>query len=330
MSRSKFFAMFIGAMFSFGMAAGESLTYQPIDHPNAKSTSASGINARGDVVGSFTDQANITHGFLLRGEDFVTIDYPGATATQARGINFQGDIVGTHQGANLNTPGSGGDIHGFLLRARASLPEPIDYLGHMNTIAQRITATGQILGCYHDQNMMGSMHGILVSDGNQVALDGTESGLNVPASMSNGGTPNGRLITGLYTDTTGTHGYVINEGNFTSFDFPGAVGTAAWDINPSGAIVGAYTSADTLMHGFLATGGQFFSIDYPEKGVKKTQAFGINPQGNVVGSYVDAVGATHGFLLTRTRHHGSEEDEGEDDREKSPHPPCRESNCDVE
>ena len=302
MTRNRFYAIFIGV--SFGIAAGAppTFTYSQFDYPGAKSTSGSGINARGDVVGAYTDQANITHGFLMSGGTFTSIDYPGAVVTQARGINSRGDIVGTHQGPNLATAGSGGDIHGFLLLAGDSLPAAVDYPGHMNTIAQRITASGQILGCYHDHDTMGSMHGILVSDGNYVALDGTESGLTMPASMNNGGTPDGQLITGFYSDMMGTHSYLISNGNFVSFDFPGAKGTSAWDINPLGEIVGAYTSTDNKTHGFLATGGQFFSIDYPEAGVKRTQAFGIDPQGDVVGSYTDAAGITHGFLLSRTRH----------------------------
>lgn len=308
MSRSRFIAIFTAVVLSFGLAAGEppTFTYTSIDHPNAKATSASGINASGEIVGSYTGQAEpayVTHGFLLRGNDFLTIDYPGATATQARGINSEGDIVGTHQGANLLTPGAGGDIHGFLLRAGASLPEPVDYPGHMNTIAQRITATGQILGCYHDHDTMGSMHGILVRDGNYVALDGTENGVDMTASMNNGGTPDAGLVTGLYTDmmTGKARGYLLKGGTFTPFDVPGSVATSAWDMNPSGEIVGTYVDASLQAHGFLMTGGEFISIDFPAQGVKRTQAFGINPQGDVVGVYVDAAGVTHGYLLTRTR-----------------------------
>jgi uncharacterized membrane protein len=255
-------------------------------------------------VGTYTDQANQTHAFLLSGGNFTMIDYPGAIATQGRGINSRGDIVGTHSGPNLFKPGAGGDIHGFLLRAGASLPEPVDYPGHMNTIAQRITETGQILGCYHDHDTMGSMHGFLASDGNYVALDGTEDSLTVPASMNNGATPGGQLITGLYSDMMGTHGYVIGNGTFASFDFPGAVATSAWDMNPSGEIVGVYVDTALRTHSFLLIHGEFVSIDYPAPGVKATRAFGINLQGDVVGAYVDAGGVTHGFLLIRTGPHG--------------------------
>jgi uncharacterized membrane protein len=305
MSRTTVYLTFAGLVLWIGVAAGgpPTFSYSQIDFPGAKSTSGSGLNARGDIVGSYTDQANKTHGFLLSGGDFTTIDYPGAVATRATGINSQGDIVGTHNGPNLLTPGSGGDIHGFLLRAGASLPDPVDYPGHMNTITQRITETGQILGCYHDHDTMGSMHGILVSDGNFIALDGKEYGRTEPASMNNGESRSGRVITGLYSDMMGTHSYVISDGNFASFDFPRAIATSAWDMNPSGEIVGVYVDSAAKTHGFLLRHGEFVSIDYPAPGVKASRVFGINPEGDVVGAYVDATGATHGFLLTRTGSH---------------------------
>jgi hypothetical protein len=153
---------------------------------------------------------------------------------------------------------------------------------------------------------MGSMHGILVSNGSYFALDGSEDGLNIPMSMNNGATPDGTVITGLYTDmmTGKARSYIIRGGTLAPFDVPGSLATSAWDMNPSGEIVGVYRDASSKIHGFLMTGGQFFSIDYPTQGVRTTQAFGISPQGHVVGAYVDAAGTTHGFLLTRTRHHG--------------------------
>jgi len=306
MSRKMVSTLFASAILMFGMAAGKSptVTYTSIDHEGAKSISASGINARGDIVGSYTDNANVTHGFLKSGDSFVPIDYPDAVATQARGINPQGDIVGTHQGPDRLKPGSGGDIHGFLLRAGTSIFEAIDYPEHMNTIAQRITANGLIFGCYHDRDTMNSMHGILsLSDGSFTALDNGEGGLNIPASMNNGATPDGGVITGLYTDMTGkSRSYIISGGTFTPFDVPGGIATSAWDMNPSGEIVGVYADVKSKVHGFLMTRGEFFTIDYPQEGVQATQAFGINPQGDVVGSYRDSAGVTHGFLLTGTRH----------------------------
>jgi uncharacterized membrane protein len=191
----------------------------------------------------------------------------------------------------------------------------VNYPGHLNTIPVKITDSGQVVGCYHDTDTMGTMHGFLFN-GTYSALDGSWGGLNVPATMNNGVMPDGSIVAGLYTDmmTNITRGYVAGNGVFAPFDFPFSISTAVWDMNPSGDIVGTYTDTAKKTHGFLlrlgdsfATFGltslsgpfDFVSIDYP--GATTTQAIGINSRGDLVGSYVDSAGKTHGYFLSRAR-----------------------------
>src|SRR6187549_3481598 len=70
--------------------------YSTIAPPGARSSTAFGINARGDVVGTFVDQSFVQHGFLLSKGEFTVIDFPGARGTIARGISPDGEIVGTY------------------------------------------------------------------------------------------------------------------------------------------------------------------------------------------------------------------------------------------
>lgn len=89
------------------------------------------------------------------------------------------------------------------------------------------------------------------------------------------------------------------EPRFTTIDYPGAVLTNAWGINPGGEIVGVYMDTAGQQHGFLLSGGQFTSIDYP--GAIVTDARGISPGGDIVGSYTDSPGGlpnVHGYLLS--------------------------------
>jgi probable HAF family extracellular repeat protein len=69
-------------------------TYMPIDFPGAIVTDASGINSTGEIVGTYTDAANVVHGFRLDNGEFSTIDYPGAINTTAIAVNARGDIAG--------------------------------------------------------------------------------------------------------------------------------------------------------------------------------------------------------------------------------------------
>src|SRR4051812_29523975 len=83
-------------LFAFATMSAAALadTYLTIDFPGATSTDASGINASGVVVGTYTDAGNAIHGFSLEGGTFTTIDYPGATTTSAISINSRGDVSG--------------------------------------------------------------------------------------------------------------------------------------------------------------------------------------------------------------------------------------------
>jgi uncharacterized membrane protein len=80
-------------------SAQRTLVYSPFDFPGATSTTAQGINAGGEIVGSYNDAGtpSRTHGFDLSGGTFTSIDVPGARVTGARGISPGGDIVGTYQ-----------------------------------------------------------------------------------------------------------------------------------------------------------------------------------------------------------------------------------------
>jgi uncharacterized membrane protein len=288
---------------SFGTAKAAD-TFVPFDVPGSTSTRAMGINADDAVVGDFADSAG-THGYLLRGGNFTKIDYPGAALTNARGINSQGDIVGSHYD---NTSGAPSAIHGYLLQ-QGNFTD-LTYPGKLGLIPQRINDSGQIVGCNHDNDLGPSMHGFLYSSG-------TWSQVSMEMSMHNGLLPDGSLVTGLFTDpTTNTSRAYFSTGDDPiPFDFPFATATWAWDMNPSGEIVGQYTDAAKVTHGFLLvlsafdlgttpvagepTSYRFISIDYPS--AKTTYAYGINASGHIVGAYVDAAGKQHGFLLVRGR-----------------------------
>jgi len=266
--------------------AERAFDFTTIDVPDAVFTSASGINPRGDIVGSYTDGTGRTHGFLLRDGEFTTIDFPESVASDARGIGPDGDIVGTYR-----LTGQTGQVHGYV-RTKDGAFVAVNSAGHINTIAQRILSDGTILGCRHDNDIMGSMKGIMVS---REGYSETE----VFASMHNGATPDRRHIVGLYTNMEAGNrgeGYRIDDGVFTPLLVPSSTSTAAWDINPAGEIVGVYRSTDARVHGFVLRDEGYVTIDFTDATV--TRAFGINVRGDVVGNYV-AAGRTHGYLARR-------------------------------
>jgi hypothetical protein len=283
-------------------AHAQAYNYASIDYPNAIRTRTFGISPGGVIVGDYRDSSGTLHGFLVAGERYVTVDVPGALIgltgvlpTRLQGINPAGDIVGFY----FAPPGSSADCKlaatppcqkGFLLH-RGTFSTVL-FPGHEGSIPQRITPTGNIYGCYHDLDYMGSMFGFTRT------ASGTFTSIDVPASMHTGATPDGSTVVGLYADLTMmppvAHGYVIQDGKLQSFDVPGSKFTQAWDINPSGSIVGEFQDLTGAFHGFLRTADRYTSIDFPA--AIGTHAFGINPGGAIVGTYTDTNKVTHGFL----------------------------------
>ena len=265
--------------------------YTTIAPPGARSSTAFGINARGDVVGTFVDQSFVQHGFLLSKGEFTVIDFPGAQGTIARGINPRGEIVGSYL-----LPGDPGVAARGFLRTKKGEFVNVRYPGHSWEVAQRILPDGTIVGCRHDHDQMESMRGVTIGKGGASEIDAF-------GSMNNGATPGLELIVGFWFNMMDNQqqGYMIEDGVFTSFMVPGSNSTAAWDVNPDGAIVGVY-SVGTTVRGFLRTEDgdddesdevTYTTIHYP--GSTVTRAFGINPRGDIVGNYVLG-GVTYAFL----------------------------------
>ena len=93
----------------------EAGTYYALAYPGATNTYALSLNWQDQVVGSYTDQAGMSHGFMLTGPTrggsqmlWQSIDAPNATqGTWVTGINNHGQICGYYVDA-------AGHSHGFL------------------------------------------------------------------------------------------------------------------------------------------------------------------------------------------------------------------------
>ena len=204
-----------------------------------------GINQEGTMVGWFVGSDGVSHGFV-RHERFVTqIDYPGADYTIAEAINDAGEIVGFY--------GMGGTEHGFLLHRGASIPITVDYPNAPLTNARGINSEGDIVGLYYDDTQ-----GSTTDHGFIWGKHGTITAIDYPGGVvsTNADAINARgQIVGSYRAVTGQgnrNGFLLTEGSFFSFAYPGATTTNPLGIAPNGQhIVGAYRGSDNKPHGFL-------------------------------------------------------------------------------
>jgi probable HAF family extracellular repeat protein len=80
-------------------------------YPKAMATEATGINDKGDVVGTFFDAKGAQHGFLLHAKKFTQLDVPKESGSDAWGINNAGQIT-------VYAINSAGAFDGFLLTGK--------------------------------------------------------------------------------------------------------------------------------------------------------------------------------------------------------------------
>jgi hypothetical protein len=352
MKRKALFSLISGSLMLAGPAIAQEYTFVPLDvHCPATSaasacpaglapgqvaaqTVARGINAHGDIVGSYAAGGR-TRGFLLKDGEYTSLEFPvpGVRATSATGINPRGEIVGQYT-VPVHDPNNPPPEDSPLYCPNATDPacnkgfhywrgtfSTVTFPGHPGAVAQRITPDGDIYGCFHDHDTGESMFGAawtrsgtfsLTLSGGQLSDPDAE----IPMSMNNGATPGGDTIVGFFADMDNvTHGYLVRNGIFESYDPTGNTDLSAiWDINPSRQFVGTYRESNELSpkrHAFMKNPDDpdpvtfDFTCQQPAGCAGApfgtvafaTVAFGINPDGVIVGQYQLAMGgALHGFI----------------------------------
>jgi uncharacterized membrane protein len=222
--------------------------------------------------------------------DFTTFQNPGATVTLVFGLDNHGGLVG----ADNHTPGR----HAFLVQSGTYIPlDPNGVLGTHRSFARGMNNRGDIVGGYFGDD--GNEHGFLLRNGALTRLDVPFDGsIGTQADDIN---PSG-VIVGVWVDGAFTvHGFVYQDGVYAHLDYPGALDTAPYGINPQGDIAGNWdTDQSTVGHGFVFRNGQFTSLDDPDAVPAGTAANGIDARGRIVGGYAGLDGNGHGFITDGT------------------------------
>jgi probable HAF family extracellular repeat protein len=265
--------------------------FKTIDVPGAASTQAFGINERGDVVGAYTDTGGNSHGFRLSDGRFRSIDFPDAILTTARGINDDGEVVGAF--ANITEPDG---LHGFVLRNGKFTQ--VDFPGSAHSGILGVNEGGDFTGSY-DLGDINTAIGYFTRHQHFISFEvpGSAAMNTAPHGINDAGQVAGSFNDG--TDPNLVHSFLLNKGEFTTIDYPGASVTAVFGMNERGDMVGGCTCIDGMNHGFLFANGGFTIISYPA--ASRTRPRGLNDRGQIVGIYqIGATDTTHGFIATPT------------------------------
>ena len=271
----------VGVALLANTAAEAKATYINIALPKgAISLAPFGINDDNIIAGSYTDSGGIQHGFYgpPDGSNYKTFDLDGVTGTQPRAIRNDLSITGLALAS--------GFVFGeeFYRSPTGKIKILKNAAGDIQDgVAQGGNDAGVYVGDYLDTDGVTRL-GFKGKSGKY------KSNFKLPIKNLPSTNPrqinNNNVVAGGYIDSTGIqHGFVLDGKNFTSFDYPGAVGvTTAEGINDNGQAVGLYTDSGGNRHAFEYTvsTGNFKSID-PGDGAISQEAWGINNKGLIVG-----------------------------------------------
>ena len=223
-------ALGLCAIFVAGASAQTTTyNYATLNFPGASSTSPAWINNNNEVVGTYLDAANVTHGFKWQNGTFSKIDFPGAMSTMPSGVNDGGVIVGAYLL-------SSSEVHGFKLQNGTFTT--IDFPGAVGaSAAVGINNSGTIVGDY------GNSQGYILSNGSFKTLDapqlnsGSEPVDTEITGINNLGWITGRVFTGDFW-----RGFWYVNGEFDFLEAPFSLDNVVSGSNGHGDIVGQAAS----------------------------------------------------------------------------------------
>lgn len=207
---------------------------------------------------------------------YTIFDDPNSVVTHPYAIDDAGNIVGSYEYG----------YHGFQ-RDAAGQHSTIDFPGASHNLLRGSNDQGMIVGEYR---LAGFRYSFTWVNGVFTTLP-KPNGIDPSGAH---GVNNLGVVVGSYMSTSASdHGYIYDNGVFTTLDFPGATSTILTDIDDQGVILGSYWLNG--WHGFTYDGVSFTTYDMP--GAHWTYLAGFNSHGQMVGQKTDVSGSVRTAIL---------------------------------
>ncbi len=229
---------------------------------------------------------------VQNGYTFVSYQVPGAGpfGSSAFGISNSGVILGNY---DINDGNS--TIYGFIQQGNSftSVPGPAPFAGTAIDV-YKMNSAGNIVGDYLDPANSSNTRGFqLGANGKYTLIDFPAAGVTITTAR---GINDAGTIVGRWDNPTGTHGFFLSNGVYSSYDVPGSTITGLWFINNKGQFGGDYETPDGITHGLIVSGSTITTVDIP--GSTTTIIHDLNNNGIAVGIDVDPVtGLDDSFLF---------------------------------
>jgi probable HAF family extracellular repeat protein len=260
-------------VFAFGFFILTTLSsaqqFQYFQYPGVSSTSVSGVNNNGVIVGYYLDAQSNAHGFSLSNGKYTGINDPEGSNTIPSGINSSGTIVGSYYSSSSNA------YHAFSYSNGAYTDIEVG-AECLNTYAYGIDDAGDMAGeCQTDS----LMEGWIYQDGSfqLVAVPGAEWSYATDINIHG-------LTTMIWSTDSATgriQSSVYNGKTFRNIDEPNKKDTYAWAINAAGNVAISWLSGDSS-YGALLMGNTYHNIQ-PTQCKNGTNLTGINDHNLAVG-----------------------------------------------
>ena len=261
--------------------AQRSYVFTNLDVPGSAkdTTTASGINNPGQIVGSYHDARGDSHGFVYSNGGYKSLDIPGATDTFLTGINDSGQIVGYDLTKNTTRAflDTGGVVKN-IVDPSSSTYKPVG-----------INNNGQILG------QAGLFDYNLYYNGAFTQIYNSTDTLFY-------GLDNNKKFVGSFNGLSHQFGFLLQNGAMTTIiSYPNSKITKgevsqAYGINDDDKVVGYFKDPSGRSEGFIDTNGAYTVVDAP--GAQTTVLDGINDAGDLIGYDVSVPGYPQAFLAT--------------------------------
>ncbi|HEV8046473.1 MAG TPA: hypothetical protein VGP35_02005 [Terriglobales bacterium] len=258
------------AVTSAGSAAGSStltFMFKNVNIHGAKSTVVTGINNAGVMVGNYTDQSGVSHGFRLSNGKATIIDDPASTVTRPSGINKAGVIVGYYS--------KSGRLQAFEYNQGKFTD--IGPAGASASGAFGINDQQEITGEFFDSS--GAEHGFLLKAGRYTTLDVPGATFTQAYGINDSST-----ITMIWGDSAGqVESSIYRNSKYTSINVPGATSSYAHSINRAGDVIFTWLDSSHNFHGALLHSGKYYDFEDPHG---NSAGNGINDHHMIVGAYL--------------------------------------------
>jgi hypothetical protein len=232
---------------------------------------------------------------------YKTVTVNGEARSELNGVNAAGDCAGeglksTYTGIKLFVASPCGRLTFYQLPF-----EDLSTTAPFYESAAGMDNAGDVVGVWTDTG--GVTHGFeRQADGKITKIDDPSA-----SDVSNAGTavegisPGGAVIVGAYYDSNlAPHGFLLEGGNFTTYDVPGAAGTQV-TFYDHGTFGGYYLSSAGAMFGFYVQNCKLHTVAAPGEANPAagsgTELTGISADGTMFGDVFPAGEPVYGFSL---------------------------------